>query len=245
MTRTYRAIVAEDEPVIREGLVAAIRAHLDFVVVAESRDGREALEAIRTHRPDVVFLDVQMPFLSGLDVAGALDDVWAPVIVFVTAHESYAVPAFEIDAVDYLVKPFTARRLAETLERIRKRIGATEERSEDGGIRRLVAVERGRKIVIDVRAVRWFEAAGNYARLFGEPFGTALVRVSFRELATALPDSRFTRVHRSRIVNNDAVREIRPTGSGDAVVVLDDGTEVASSRTYRRARERILSRTRG
>ena len=280
---TIRALIADDEPVIRDGIVAAIRKSPDFEVVGACANGKQALTAIRESSPDVVFLDVQMPLLNGIEVARALEVESAPLVVFVTAYDHYAVTAFEVDALDFLVKPFTPKRLEATLQRVRETCGNKTEldalkrkvasvaeafdvdgRSANVGIAQatdhIVASVRGRRIRIDVADIFWIEAAGNYVRVHGSkvstsdtskgrialnPFvGSTLVRTTMKELEDRLSKRDFRRIHRSRIVNVHRVREVRPIGSGDSTLVLEDGTELVSSRTFRDERARLLGDTR-
>lgn len=240
-----RALIVDDEPPARERIRALLTEETDIVVAGESDSGLTAVEAIRNLDPDLVFLDVQMP---GLDGFGVLDALGAtpPALVFVTAYDAYAVRAFEVHALDYLLKPFDRDRFRATLERVR---GALAERSqaeptpalaapiEDGGtahapLRRLLAKRDGRLIVLKVAEIDWIESSANYAALHvGKE--TWLVRETMQSLEGRLDGEQFLRIHRSTIVNLDRVQEIEPYFHGDYIVRLTDGQRLTLSRTYR------------
>lgn len=247
MTARIRAVVAEDEAVSRDTLCQLL-AEVDWIeCVGVAADGREAVRLIDSLEPDLVFLDVQLPELSGL---GVLQEAHhQPAVVFTTAHDRYAVAAFEVQAIDYLLKPFGRRRLIQALERVRDRLAPGRPRLPaaaplDPGphLLRLARTLRGELIPLRLDAATRFEAAGDYveAHVGGERL---LLRMSLGELEQALDDRRgrrFWRVHRSHLVAADAVKSVREHDERRLIVVLADGTEIVASRSAsRRLRELI------
>jgi two-component system LytT family response regulator len=241
-----RAVLVDDEPPARQKLERLL-APIDGVgVVAEAGDGLEAVRVIEDVRPDLVFLDVQMPGLDGFGVLEALDLPVLPRVIFVTAHDQHALRAFEVRALDYLLKPVDPERLSDTVERVlRPTAPPPDPRSALGelpGARRrldrfLVRL-RGRMILVPVGDVAWIGAAGNYVELHvGDE--VHLVRGSLQELERRLP-ARFVRIHRSTVVNLNRVGELHPWSHGDWLVRLDDGTELRLSRRYRDRLEGIF-----
>lgn len=254
-----RALVADDEPPARENLRLLLADEEDIDLVAECGSGRTAVAAIARHRPDVVFLDVQMPGMDGFDVIRAVGPEAMPATVFVTAYDRYTLRAFEVRALDYLLKPFDDARFRETLERVRTRL-----REKEGGdlARRLRAlidnqgsaesrpgrpitrltVRQGDRIrLLAVDAVDWFEASGDYVRAHAGG-GTHLIDDTMRDLEAGLDPERFVRIHRSTIVRLDRVRELEPSSHGDWLVRLEGGVELRMSRTRRPGVERALGR---
>lgn len=250
MTDELLALVVDDEPLVRRDLVRLLGAQPGVRVAGEAAHGLEALARIEALAPDVVFLDIQMPELDGLGVVAALDPATAPLIVFVTAYDRYALQAFEAHAVDYLLKPFDAERLARTVGRVReRRAGARALDLErvttallaprGGGVRyldRLAARGVRDTVVVPLDEVRWIEAADNYVRLHAAS-GTHLSRRTMRDLERLLDPAAFARIHRSTIVRLSAVRGLRPFGDGDWEVLLHDGTRLTLTRNYRAAFE--------
>jgi len=240
---TLRTLIVDDEAPARRRLRRLLLTESDITIVGECGDGMSALAAIAGTRPDLVLLDVQMPERNGFEVLAELPDAQLPAVLFVTAFDRYALRAFDVHAVDYLLKPFTAERLRTALGRARERIAA---RAGDEGVASLaaalrqraswiarVAVRSGpRTIFVDVRAIDWLDSADNYVRLHarGREY---LARETLASLETQLDPDRFVRVHRSAIVQLDRVAELRSQSHGDAVARLTDGTEIAVSRTYR------------
>jgi two-component system LytT family response regulator len=248
-----RTIIVDDEPLVRLALRDALESEPDIEIIAEHADGVEALRATHELRPDLLLLDVQMPGLTGMEVAAALDMDHAPAIVFVTAWSEHAVKAFELHSVDYVLKPFDPARVRTAIARARERLGrrATPAASVDARLdaivrllderpaqaptaylERFVASLAGRLRVIPIEDVEWIEAADNYARVHTTT-GSALVRATMKSLDSRLDPRRFVRVHRSVIVSIAAVRELRPLDSGDYQVVLASGRTVTMSRTFR------------
>lgn len=257
-----RALVVDDEPPARKGLARMLAAHRDITVVGESRNGSEAVRAIRTARPDLVFLDVEMPGLDGFGVLRALAPGPLPLIVFVTAFDDYAVRAFEVHAIDYLIKPFSDRRFADTLARARQQLqqaAATEaarrltallgaplidtptEPPVEPRADTLVATTGRRSVVIAISEIGWVEAQ-DYCVLVHIAKTSYLLRDSIRRLEPRLAAHGFLRVHRSALVNLARVRELRRPTQRDWYIVLDDGTELPVSRRLRPEIQRQLGR---
>jgi len=243
---TFRAVIADDEPLARERLRTLLAAEPAVELVRECGDGPAAVEAVRELRPDLVFLDVQMPGLDGFGVLRALDEMEAlPEIVFVTAHDAYALRAFEVHALDYLLKPFTRRRFAEAMEHVLQRLALRAQGGTATGVAALldalraererpdrIAVRTGRGVhFVKPEEVSWVEAEGNYVKLH-TPGGAHLVRGTLKEVEARLGPRRFVRVHRSALVNLDRIRRLEPWFHGEFVVVMEDGTRLTSSRTY-------------
>jgi len=241
-----RVLVADDEPVARRGLKKLLAAEPDVEVVGEARDGREAVASIRQLKPDLVLLDVQMPELDGIGVVRELDGKDLPGIIFVTAYDRYAIAAFDVHAVDYVLKPIQAKRFAAALERARGRLQRERPADLVDRIERLLT-DYGRagntpdRIVVrsgsttffvKLEDIQWLEASGNYVRLHTPARDPrALVRETLAHLAEWLPPN-FLRVHRSAIVNLDAVAEVRTLPSGDGEIALKTGARVALSRRH-------------
>jgi two-component system LytT family response regulator len=223
-----RVLIVDDEPPARARLRRLLEAVEDVEIAGEARDGADALAQVDALAPDAVFLDVQMPGPSGLDVAASLADP-APAVVFVTAFDHYALQAFDAAAVDYLLKPVDPERLARALQRLRAKLGAPARPAPS----KLLIPERGRTHVVAVAEITWLEAADNYVVVHaGER--APLMR---RTLAGLLADlgAGFMRVHRSAAVALAHVTAVEPEEKGDATVVLRDGARVACSRQHRAA----------
>jgi two-component system, LytTR family, response regulator len=236
MAHIMRIIVVDDEPIAREGLRALLAGDPEMQVVAECGDGAAAIEAIRHHRPDLVFLDVQMPDVDGFDVLRALAGEPMPAIVFVTAYDKYAVRAFDVHAVDYLLKPFDDARFAEALARAKARRGeAMTERIAkllDERPKRVLVKDGGRVLFLKADEIDWIEAADYYVKLHvaGK---VHMLRESMAALEARLDSATFFRVHRSAIVNLERVRELQPYSKRENVLVLRDGTKLRLTRSRR------------
>ena len=240
-----RALIVDDEPLAREGLRLHLRDEPEIEIIGEAANGEEAVEAIRSLQPDLVFLDVQMPGIDGFGVLEAIGAEGMPSIVFVTAHDEFAVRAFDAYAIDYVLKPVDPDRLRRAVQRVReavaRRAGGVDERLRsllDGvksGRRYLqrMAVRVGPRIAfVDVENIDWIGAEGNYARLHvGND--SHLVRETMSSLEDRLDPERFLRIHRSTIVNIDRIKELEPLYQGDYLVILRNGTRLPSSRAYR------------
>jgi two-component system LytT family response regulator len=244
---TIRALVVDDEPPARRKLVRLLAAAGDVEVVGEAGSGREAVRAVRELRPDVMFLDVRMPDLDGFGVVTELGPDALPCVVFVTAFEDHAVHAFEVQALDYLMKPVAPSRFQAALERVREtlargRSGDLAARLERAlalagtaapkWLERLLVPQDDRQVLIAVDRIDRLEAAGNYVQLHTAD-GRFLLRAAIGTLAARLDPARFVRISRSDIVRLDAVRELVPWFHGDQRVVLKDGTKLMWSRRYR------------
>lgn len=221
----------------------------DVTIVAECRNGAEAVDAVREKQPDVLLLDVQMPGCDGFDVVELLGDD-APVIIFITAYDQYAIRAFEVQAVDYLLKPFTDERFELAMARAKEMLRTrTDDRAKLARLtqahraytQRFMVRSAGRIVFLKAGEIDWIEAADYYARLHA---GSAsyLIRESMNELQKTLDPDRFVRIHRSVIVNLDRVREMKPMLRGEHLVILRDGRELRMSRGRR---DELESRFRG
>lgn len=244
MTRTIRALVAEDEPHARRSLRDYLHA-ADWVdLVGEAGNGVEAAHLIDELRPELVFLDVRMPELSGLEVVRRIRHT--PEIVFTTAYDQFAVAAFEIGALDYLLKPFGRQRFALMLERVRRRLGAPSDDAERARhaleptpLRRLFARSGDRAVPIPVESIRRIQASGDYSEVHCTS-GTFLLHVSLTELLARLDPEQFCRVHRSHVVNIEAIDHLRDYGDRRLLVRLRDGAEVIASRTASQELRRLV-----
>ena len=246
-------MVVDDEPLAREGLVELLRAMPDVEVVGAFADGVSALHAIDANVPDVLCIDIRMPGVDGFDVVAALDPERTPALIFVTAYDAFAVRAFEVNAMDYLLKPVTAERLAAAIERVRDRKRpepVTPERltdlleklasSRSPGVGRLSVREVGRVVVSPTSDIDWIEGADYYARLhIGAK--SPLIRESLSSLARRLDPSRFQRLYRSAIVNLSRVRVVEAAERGDGVVVLATGARIRVTASRRAELERRLA----
>jgi two-component system, LytTR family, response regulator len=255
---TLRVVVADDEPIGRQRLVRLLQVEPDTEVVAACADGEEAVEAIREHAPDVVLLDIQMPLLDGFEVVAALGENHPPAVIFVTAHDHYALRAFEIHAFDYLLKPVDPERLRDAMERAtapgnrgpqgsttRRILSLLEEinaRERGRGRDRIVVRSPERAFFLRTETIDWIEAAGKFVHLH---VGRAVhaLRESMAELEQELDSTRFLRISRSVIVNVDRIQEIQPWFQGDYVLILSDGTRLTSTRGYRDNMRRLLGRS--
>ncbi len=256
--RPLRVVVVDDEPPARAILEKLLAADPEIELAAECGSGEEAVEAIRRERPDLVFLDVQMPGLDGFGVLAELASEELPAIVFVTAYDRYAVQAFEVHALDYLLKPFDDERFAEALGRAkqtirrdqvealsRRLVGLLEEgagqRPERGQryLERLMIRSGGRVVFVRVEEIDWIEAQDYYVRVHAGG-KRHLLREALAALEEKLDPERFVRVHRSAIVNLDRAREMRPAFKGSWVLLLEDGTRLKIARQRRAELERRL-----
>ena len=235
-----RVAVVDDEPLARRGVISQLAAFDDLVLAGEYEDGTTALAGLRAAPPDLVLLDVQMPGMSGLDVLAALPPEHRPLAILLTAHEGFAVRAFALNAVDYLLKPLDDPRFGEAVARARdllrlRALDATHAAATAAPpahpLQKFLVRIGNRTLFIRAEAVEWIGADGDYAVLHVGP-RTYMVRESLQQLATQLDPARFVRVHRSSIVRLDQVAEFQPLTNRDAVLRLRDGTPVRVSRTY-------------
>ena len=239
-----RVVTVDDEPLARERVSDLVRATPGLELVAEGRDGLEALDLITTLAPDLVFIDVEMPELSGFGVVAALDGGQVPGVVFVTAFEHYALQAFEVGAIDYLHKPITRQRFAAAVARATERLGrrspsqqlalvagAAQAERERGTRTRFVVRHGNTHHFIPVEQVDWIDAADNYLRLH---VGSRvhLARGTMKDAEAELDPARFVRIHRSAIVAVDRIAAVRALDAGGYVVTLAGGVRLRSSRQY-------------
>jgi len=245
----------DDEPLARERLASLLSAEQDIEVVAQCRDGEEAVAALEQHTPDLVFLDVQMPGLNGFEVLEAVGPEKMPLVVFVTAYDQHALRAFQVRALDYLLKPFDRDRFKDALQRARAHI----QRDETGDLgRRLLALVKdlrrdqpktdrlvvksgGRLFFLRTDEIDWVQAAGNYVRLH---VGSAshLLRETMNAIEGRLDPEKFFRIHRSRMVNMERIQEMQPWLNGEYAVLLRTGTRLTLSRGYREKLQDRLGR---
>lgn len=243
-----RTLIVDDEPLARRAVRAPLEADGGFDVVAEAGHGREAVEAIEALRPELVFLDVQMPEMTGFDVIEAVGLAAMPLTVFVTAFDEHAIRAFEVEALDYLLKPFDDLRIGRVMERVRRQLATGAPRgdrlrgmlaalAESPG---LVARARGSIRLIPLDQIDWIAAAGDYAEVHASG-RASLLDESLASLEARLPRQAFARIHRSAIIRLDRLSEVRPGTHGDAVLRLTCGAELRLSRRYRDAVDRYLA----
>jgi two-component system, LytTR family, response regulator len=264
--KPIRVLVVDDEPLARRRVLRLLEQEEGVEVVGECANGRDAADALVRDDPDLVFLDVQMPELDGFGVLEEVGPERMPLVVFVTAYDQYALQAFEVHALDYLLKPFDEQRFHQAFRRARvqleRRESTTQRRSllslleqlgteqrqlerlltgaEGRYLERLMVKVGGRVIFLRAGEIDWVEAEGNYVRLHAGKQGY-LVRETMSALEQRLDPRQFVRVHRSTIVNLDQVRELRPWFAGDYLIVLKDATELRLSRGYRAKLEERLS----
>jgi len=238
-------LLVDDEPLAREGLRMLLSGDADVAAIYEAKDGSEAVRAIRDLRPDLVFLDVQMPEMDGFQVVREIGADHMPAIVFVTAHDEHAIQAFEINAIDYLLKPVSRERFTRALARAKSRLGSrpADETSRKivslleslaappRYLKRLAVRSAGKTIFVEMKDVDWIEAAENYAQLHVGR-SAHLVHVAMNTLEKSLDPEIFLRVHRSAIVNIARIRELQPASHGEYMLTLTNGVRLQSSRTY-------------
>jgi two-component system, LytTR family, response regulator len=247
-----RALVVDDEDLPRRRVSGLVNGHADLTLVAEASDGAGALDTILAEKPDIVFLDIQMPELDGFEVVAALDDA-LPAIVFVTAYDEYALRAFEVGAFDYLLKPVTQERFDAAVARVVSRVSAHAEVTlvrdlasnalrARGFLTRFVARRGSRHYLVPLHDVDWLESDRNYVRIHA-PGTTHLVRQTMKQIEARLDPQKFVRVHRSTIVAIDRITALESRPHGEYEIVLRDGARLASSRSYtERVRELIRGR---
>ena len=244
---TLRTIVADDEPLARERIHRLLEPEPDVELIASCENGQEAVTEIERRAPDLVFLDIRMPKLDGFEVLEALAADALPAVVFVTAFDEYAMPAFQIHATDYLLKPVQRDRLREALDRVRQRKarGGDDElrprllellatlRRRRGVPPKLWIRSKGRILALDTAEIEWVDGAANYVRIHTAGQVHRL-RHTLSSLEAKLGSNRFQRIHRSTIVNVDAIVELVPHSSGELVAIMGSGQRVSVSRSYRR-----------
>ncbi|MDP8914765.1 MAG: LytTR family DNA-binding domain-containing protein [Pseudomonadota bacterium] len=257
---SIRTILVDDEPLAIQGLRLRLEPYEDVEIVETCSNGREAIRAIKTHKPDLVFLDIQMPGFDGFSVIQGLMEVEPPLFVFVTAYGDHALRAFQAQAVDYLMKPVEEVRLADTLERVRLRLSERRSAEEATKLKEVLAEvapdavdsvpqaddahasnryeklinikDRGQIFRVDVDTIEKIDAAGDYMCIYTGD-NTLILRETMKDLEKRLDPRRFQRVHRSCIVNLDLVRQVKPHTNGECFLVLESGGTVKVSRSYR------------
>lgn len=258
---TIRTILVDDEPLAIQGLELRLQAHEDVEIIDKCSNGREAIRSIKTHKPDLVFLDIQMPGFDGFSVVQGLMEVEPPLFVFVTAYSDHAIRAFEAQAMDYLMKPVEESRLADTLDRVRQRLTEKRGQAEVEKLKEVLAEvapdavddmasapddahaanrfeklinikDRGQIFRVDVDSIERIDAAGDYMCIYTGD-NTLILRETMKDLEKRLDPRRFQRVHRSTIVNLDLVKQVKPHTNGECFLVLDSGASVKVSRSYR------------
>lgn len=263
-TNTIRALVVDDEILARRRICRLLESESGIEVVGEAANGREALKALKKLKPDLMFLDVQMPVYDGFETLRQLDPKETPEIVFVTAYDQYALGAFDVNAVDYLLKPFDQERFREALKRVKKRINSNSKNTANANqslqalresisdlsheadsavgsrITDRLAIRDGSKITfVKLSDIHWISAAQNYVKIHTSK-KELLMRSSLKELEARLNPDQFIRIHRSTLVNIDAIKEISPWFHGDQIVLLHSGAKLTLARTRRSALARLL-----
>jgi two-component system LytT family response regulator len=241
----YKTLIVDDEPLARERLRTLLARDPDIHIVGECGGGRSAIAAVAKHNPDLMFLDVQMPEIDGFAVIEAIGPGAVPAVVFVTAHDQYAVKAFEVHALDYLLKPFDSERFKNALRRAKRQL--------EGGLsdrlaallrttqpQRFVIKNAGRITFLKVDEIDWIEAEGNYVRLHTGS-ESHLLRETMNGIEARLDARQFMRIHRSRIVNIDSIKELKPWFRGEYVVVLRGGEKLTLTRSYRDRLEQLVT----
>ena len=234
---TLRTLIVDDEPLARESIRVLLERDRDIEIVGEC-SGVDAAALVARTRPQIMFLDVQMPEIDGFDLLGRIGEHAVPAVVFVTAYDAFAVKAFEVQALDYLLKPFDDARFMRTLQRAKERAVAPQPKGDKYRQRFLVRVHE-RIVVVNATDIDWIEAADYYVTIHAGG-RTYLLREPLADLEKSLDPAVFFRVHRSAIVNLGRIREIHPMFRGDSVLVLTDGSKVKLSRSRRDEFERAF-----
>jgi two-component system LytT family response regulator len=251
-----RTLIVDDEPLARERIRTLLIDELDVEIIGECANGGEAVAAMQNRKPELLFLDVQMPELNGFGVLEKIGTEKIPAIIFVTAYDQYALRAFDVHAVDYLLKPFDRERFHQALHRARlqiqqatsgdlsqKLLALLEDlRAEKKWLERLVIKSGGRVFFLKVEEIDWIEAAGNYVRLHIE-CDSHLLRETIKNLAAQLNPNKFLRISRSTIVRIDHIKELQSWFNGEYAIILQDGTQLTSSRGYREKLDKLLGKS--
>ena len=252
-----RTVIADDEPLARKKLRLLLDSEAEVNIVAECSDGRQTVSAVKTCRPDLLLLDIQMPDLDGFQVLSEISAAEMPAVIFTSAYDQYAIRAFQAHALDYLLKPFDQDRLHHSIERARLELRKAHDRKithrildllsqvksekqpTSGPENRLVIKAKGRVVFLDLDEIDWVGAAANYVRLnVGKE--SYLLRETISRTSERLNPDHFIRVHRSTIVNVRKIKELIPVNSGEYIVVLKSGKELSCSRGYRRGLQRVI-----
>lgn len=251
---SLRALIVDDEPLARTALLRLLKRERDIALIGQSGDGESAVLTIRTEKPDLVFLDIQMPEMDGFQVVEAIGIERMPVTVFVTAYDRYAIRAFDANAVDYLLKPIDPDRFTRALVRARDRcLGRQDKdsaqrlftllnsRLQSDYAQRIAVASNGRIVFVQVADIDWIEAEGNYARIHVAR-QIYDVRDTLQALMEKLDPRAFIRIHRSTIVNAERIKEVQPWFRGSHIVLLHSGEQLRMSRYQRDAVERLLGK---
>jgi two-component system LytT family response regulator len=249
-----RTVIVDDEPLARRGIRVLLDEEKDVEIISECRNGREALAVIEEQTPDLVFLDVQMPELNGFDVLQTIGAERMPAVIFVTAYDKYALRAFDVHALDYLLKPLDGERFTKALQRARAQIERKsihdlsrrlqslldDLKPNQKYAERLVIKSAGRILFLGVAEIDWIEAADNYVRLHAGQ-DEHLLRETMNSLENRLDPAQFLRIHRSRIINIKRIKELQPLFRGEYDIMLQDGTRLESGRGYREKLQRLFA----
>ena len=243
-----RVVVVDDEPLALRTLKRLVAQTPDCVVVGACRTAPEAISAIRRMKPDLVLLDIELGTATGLDLVRAVGPEQMPALIFITAHDSHTLDAFDVQALDYVLKPFSDERLSRSLRRAQRRVferraALAAGQPASGAVRRFMVRAGGRIVFVKTDHIDWIEADDYYARLHAGPH-THLLRETLSSIESRLDPAQFVRVHRSTIVNLDRVRELELHFKGDCAVVMADGTALPVGRTRRDTLEQRLARRR-
>ncbi len=265
---TIRTILVDDEKLAIQGMQLRLAEHGDIDIIDTAQNGREAIRLIKTHKPDLVFLDVQMPGFDGFSVLKGLMDIEPPLVVFVTAYSDHAIRAFEAQAIDYLVKPVAPERLADALDRVRQRLAEKRGVAEVERLKEVLAEvapdfadsmadpnaaapssdrfekvinikDRGQIFRVEVDSIERIDAAGDYM-VIETADNSLILRETMKDLEKRLDPRNFQRVHRSTIVNLSQVRQVKPHTNGECFLVLASGAQVKVSRSYREVVARFV-----
>jgi two-component system LytT family response regulator len=263
-----RTIIVDDEPLAIQGLEVRLQPYEDIEIIERCANGREAIRAIKTLKPDLVFLDIQMPGFDGFSVVAGLADIEPPLFVFVTAFSQHALKAFDAQAVDYLLKPVEEERLAATIDRVRQRLGEKRRSGDSERLKEILAEiapgavpddlstgdgalaanryekvlnikDRGQIFRVDVGDIERIDAAGDYMCIYTVD-QTLILRETMKDLEKRLDPRKFQRIHRSTIVNLDNIKSVKPHTNGECFLVLGSNTQVKVSRSYREVVARFL-----
>lgn len=247
-----RTLIVDDEPLARDKLRAFLARHPGFEVAGEAGDGLTAVRLLDELRPDLVLLDIQMPEMDGFEVLASVEAEPLPYIIFVTAFDHYAVQAFEVGAIDYLLKPVAPDRFDQALERAKLQLNRGADDLADRlaraleqvaparpRVERFLVKDQGRSRFVPASEVEWIEAAGNYLKLHTAG-GIHLVRATMKEIESRLDSARFARVHRTSIVNVDRIQYLEPWSHGDQLIVMKSGEKLMLSRRFRERLPRTL-----
>jgi two-component system LytT family response regulator len=256
--KKFRVLVVDDEPIARRGIRRLLQTAADIEIVGEAGNGQEAIAAVEKQKPDLIFLDIQMPLLDGFSVIEKIGLANLPEIVFVTAFDEHAIRAFEINALDYLLKPIDPERFQKCLERVRVRLKNSNEeklaeklssllqslervesKAEKTFLERLVVKDAGRIFFVGADEITWIASEGNYVKIHTKS-KSHLLRETMDGLENKLDPREFLRLRRAMIVRIEQIKELHPLFNGEFAVILKDGTKLTSSRRYRQNLNSLL-----